>query len=152
MPQATAAFALGLIGGLSIPGRMGCGLISDAIGWQKTVKISLIGTGAAILALPLVTNQWALIGVMALFGFWHGARAVGVMGLVGQVFRMRAVGQMIGTIIGAAQLVGAMGPYLAGLLHDYTGSYTTMFVGLGIATILVSFVAPRAPTPEEMEA
>jgi len=149
--QTVAALALGLIGGLSIPGRIGCGLISDSIGWGKTVRFSLLGTGTALLLLPLATSDWILLPLMILFGFWHGARAVGVMGLVGHVFKMQSVGQLVGTIIGASQLLGAIAPYLAGLLHDHTGSYRAIFVGLGSALLLLTLAVPHpSNTPADV--
>lgn len=141
--QTVAAFALGLFGGLSVPGRISCGIISDALGWDKAVKISLLGTGASIMLLPLASQDWMLVGTVVLFGFWHGARAVGVIGLIGHIFRMRSVGQLIGTMLGATQLVSAVGPYLAGLLHDYTGSYAITFIGIGAGLMLVSLAVPR---------
>ncbi|MFC2008976.1 MFS transporter [Chloroflexota bacterium] len=148
--QTVAALALGLIGGLSIPGRIGSGLISDAIGWRKTVRISVLGTAVTVLLLPLATRSWILITLVVLFGFWHGARAVGVMGLVGQVFRMHAVGHLIGTIVGLAHLASALGPYIAGLLYDRTGSYSAIFLGLGAALLVLSLAVPRV-APDHLE-
>jgi len=54
------------------------------------------------------------------------------------------VGHLIGTIVGGGQLVSALGPYIAGRLHDVTGSYTALFVALGVALMLLSFAVPRS--------
>jgi len=137
--QTAAAAALGLAGGFSVPGRIGSGLLSDRFGWGTTLVLSQAGMALAILVLPLVRHESVLIAVVGLFGFCHGVRAVSVIGVLGRVFGMRPVGQLVGIMIAIAHIAGASGPYLAGFLFDKVGSYTVTFLPLG-ALILVGAI------------
>jgi len=89
---------------------------------------------------------------VALYGVSQGARAVSVMGVIGRLFGMRAIGETIGIMMAFAQLAGAFGPYLAGHLHDLWGSYTLIFSVLGVALLIYAFLVLKflvAPSGRE---
>jgi len=44
-----------------------------------------------------------------------------------EIFEGRQYGSIFGTVMLAAILGGAAGPWVAGVLHDYTGSYSRVF-------------------------
>src|SRR6266480_2209854 len=58
----------------------------------------------------------------------HKARCTSVMGAIpAEIFEGRHYGSIFGTVMLAAILGGAAGPWVAGVLHDYTGSYSPAF-------------------------
>ncbi len=152
-----AAAALGLAGAFSVVGRMVFGLLSGRLGWRRSLALAQLGVGGSLLFLLLVDRVWILYCFVALYGVSQGARAVSVMGLMGRLFGMRAIGETIGIMMACAQLAGAFGPYLAGYLHDLWGNYTLIFSVLGVALMICAFpvlkflVAPveRNVTTEE---
>jgi MFS family permease len=131
-PTVTAV-ALGLIGGASVPGRFLSGVLADRIGWGRTLAGALLGCAAAISGLIFVRQDWMLICVVGLLGVCHGMRAVAVMGLLGRFFGTVALGELIGIMIAAGQILSAPGPYIAGYWYDVGGSYSLMFALLAIA-------------------
>jgi len=142
----TAAVALGLIGGFSVPGRMLSGFLSERWGWRRTLAFAILGAAAALSSLPLVDQAWTLYCFVALYGLSHGIRAVALLGMLGHVFGTRSLGELIGVTIAIAQLCGAMGPYMAGYLFDRWHTYSITFVALGVLVGLSSLLALRLTT------
>lgn len=140
---AEAALALGLVNGISVLGRIGSGLVSDAIGWHKTLGIAVCGTGTGFALLAMANQGCMLFSIVVIYGVCHGARAVGVLGAVGNLFAPRPVGQPIGVMVGIGQVIASAGPYVAGVLYDNTGSYILTFTVLGLAVICLGVVTPR---------
>ncbi len=138
-----AAAALGLAGGFSTVGRILCGALSERIGWSKSLALAELGVGSAIVLLLVVDQDWMLYGFVVLYGIAQGMRAVSVMGVMGRVFGMLTLGELIGIAMAIAQLTGAVGPYVAGYLHDLLGSYSLLFTILGISLLLCALLALR---------
>jgi MFS family permease len=127
VPAGLAAVALGLVGVCSVPGRLLAGLLSEHIGWRRVLSLSLFGAASSFILLLTVRSAWMLYPFVVVYGVCHGMRAVGVVGLLGRLFGTRFIGQLIGTTMGGARLVGAFAPYLAGCLFDQFGSYNIAF-------------------------
>lgn len=125
---ATAAAAVGLIGGISIPGRVLGGAACDRIGWNRGMGLATMGMGLAVLYLFGVSSPVMLYSFVIVYGFFQGIRSPAQVGLMGHFFGTRALGELIGLFQGLAQLVGALGPYLAGYIYDVTGSYNYVFL------------------------
>ncbi|MFC2008593.1 MFS transporter [Chloroflexota bacterium] len=139
----TAALALSLVSGMSVLGRLGCGLISDAIGWRSTLAVAISGGGIAVMLLPWAGQAWVVFLLVVVFGVCHGARAVAALGMVGTMFGMRAVGELLGLMVSVSLLAGSIGPYVAGMVYDYTNSYHIVLAILGLALISSGVAAAR---------
>jgi len=137
MSSASAAFALGLLGGLSIPGRLSASFIVQKLGWQKANALSFLIMGVALVWLAYISSAWMLYGFIVIFGIFNGLRVVSQWGLLSEFFGLRSVGEIIGISSAVASMVGAAGPYMAGALYDSTGSYFINFIILA-ALILVA--------------
>jgi predicted MFS family arabinose efflux permease len=134
-----AAAALGLAGAFSVAGRLVFGLLSGSLGWRRSLALAQLGLGGSLLSLMFVDRVWMLYCFVGFYGVSQGARAVSIMGVIGRLFGMRAIGEIIGIMMACAQLAGAFGPYLAGYLHDLWGNYTLIFSVLGVALIICAF-------------
>ncbi len=135
-----SAAALGLVGGFSVPGRLVSGLVSQRVGWGKTLAVALAGSGLMFLALPGIHTDWMLYCFVGLYGFCHGVRAVAVLGLVARLFGIEALGELTGIVVACGNSVGALGPYFAGHIFDLFGSYNITFVSLGVLLMLSAIV------------
>jgi len=131
-----AAVALGLIGGASVPGRFLSGAISERWGWKTTLIGALVGSAVAVAGLMVIRQNWALLSVVALYGVFHGIRAVAVMGVLGRVFGTASLGELIGVTVALSQLLSAPGPYVVGYLFDLGSSYTFTFATLSVVLAL----------------
>lgn len=145
-----AAWALGLVSLVAVPGQIALGHLSDRIGreWVWT-----IGNGGFVLcclslillrAAPSPGLLWAMVLAQGTLGY----SLTSVMGAIpAEIFEGRHYGTIFGTVMLAAILGGAIGPWLAGLLHDLTGSYSPAFwIAAGCSAVsagAIWFAAPR---------
>jgi MFS family permease len=68
-----------------------------------------------------------------------------------EIFQGKHYGSIFGTIMLAALAGGAAGPWVTGLLHDLTGTYTSAFA-IGIAVSLLSAFAIWRASPGRVRA
>ena len=125
---ALAATAMGLLGGLSIPGRIVIGVACDRIGWQRGLALTNVGMGLATLFLLFVDSYSVLLLFVLIFATFHGGRNAPQVGILGYYFGVRALGGMIGLVQALSLLAGATGPFIAGYIFDRTGSYSLVFL------------------------
>ena len=118
-----AAVALGLMGGFSVPGRIISGFVADWFGWQKILAISSFGMALFIALLFFVKTALLLYCFAFFYGIAHGSRVAAYVGILGEFFGMRSLGEIIGITTSVAQISSAFAPYLAGFIFDITGSY-----------------------------
>jgi MFS family permease len=71
--------------------------------------------------------------------------------IVLEVFQGPHYGAIFGTIMFSAMMGGAAGPWMTGLLHDLTGSYTAAF-SLCIAVSALSALAIWRASPDKVRA
>ena len=140
----SAALALGLLGGFSIPGRILSGVVSDAIGWPRTLCLALFGMAVAMLWLLFLDAGWMLYCFVLCYGICHGLRIPAQLGIVSDFFGMTSLGVLIGITTAVGQIAGAFAPYMAGFIADRTGSYSLVFIilmalliGTGMITLLM---------------
>jgi MFS family permease len=77
-----------------------------------------------------------------------GYSATAVLGpIVAEIYEGPHFGTIFGTLMLAAIVGGAAGPWITGLLHDHTGNYAAAFwiaLGLSIVSAIAIFIAaPR---------
>lgn len=136
-----AAAAIGLMGGFSVPGRLLSGIISDKIGWHRTLVIAIVGSSLSITLLLFLKQLWLLYLFVLVCGLFHGGRVTAYIGLLGKAFGMRSVAEIIGIVQGLGALVGAVGPFVAGFIFDLTQSYYTIFVAIIITLAIGGLLA-----------
>ncbi len=125
-----AAWALGAVSLVGIPGQILLGGWSDRIGreWVWTIGcggfvlcyLALLGLGVS----PSRPLLWSMVLAQGLLGY--GLTPV-FSAAPAEIFEGRHYGSIFGTLMVAAISGGAAGPLVAGLVHDHTGSYATAF-------------------------
>lgn len=144
-----AASAFGFAGMLSIFGMLVVGAAADRYGNRVTVSVSYVTTlvGIASLALVQVHPGFAfVVGFVLFFGGSMGARGPIISTLAATIFTGRGIGAIYGTITTGQGLGAAIGTWLAGVLHDVTGGYTTGFVtssAFMLAAMTIFWVVPE---------
>jgi MFS family permease len=147
-------WALGVVSLLGIPGQIVLGHASDRIGREAIWAISCLGFAicfAALVALKFYPSLW----LVYLMVFTQGALGYGLTSIMGavvlEIFQGASYGSIFGTIMLSALAGGAAGPWVTGLLHDLTGTYTIAFA-IGIAVSLLSAFAIWQASPGSVRA
>jgi MFS family permease len=147
-----AAWALGLVAGVAVPGQIVLGALSDRIGREIVWTISCAGFGisyAALLALAGGQSQ----GLLYLMILSQGMLGYGMTAIMGPIAAEIFEGPHFGSIFGLLSVAlvggGAAGPFVAGIVHDETGSYNGAF-SVSILLCLVSAAAIWLAAPRRI--
>ena len=144
-----AAWALGMVSLVAIPGQIGLGALSDRIGREWVWSIACLGFAvcyAALIALEH-TPSLRLLYLMVFAQGFLGYAMASVMGpIVVEIFEGPHYGSIFGTITIAAICGGAAGPWAMGFIHDLTGSYRPAFlIAIGCCAVSAAAIAIAAP-------
>jgi len=149
-----AAWALGFVSLAGIPGQITLGWLSDRIGREWVWTAGTLGFAICYAALLLLaaTPTMPLLYVMVVAQGMLGYGLTSVVGAIpAEIFQGRHYGSIFGTLMLASIGGGAVGPWLTGVLHDRTGSYTLAF-WISIACSVISAVAIWLAAPRKVRA
>ena len=134
---AEAAIILGLIGGISIPGRLMIGWVSDKLGRKvSAITCALLQSGAMVW-LAWAQDLWMFYLFAIVYGFAYGGFDIPVTALVSDIFGLRSLGVIIGVLSISWGIGAAIGPALGGLIFDVSGSYFMAFL-IGAFAMLIA--------------
>ena len=144
-----AAWALGFVSFVAIPGQIALGHISDRIGreWVWTVGCAgFVFCYAALLLMREIPHP-ALLWFMVISQGMLGYGVTSVFGAIpAEIFQGRQYGTIFGTLSTAAMAGGALGPWVTGALYDATGTYTIAFcIALGCSALSALCIWRAAP-------
>jgi MFS family permease len=149
-----AAWALGIVSVVAIPGQIGLGALSDRVGREWVWSAGCCGFAicyAALIGLEHVPSD-ALLYLMVASQGLLGYALTSVMGpIVAEIFEGPHYGSIFGTITVALIGGGAAGPWTAGVIHDLSGSYRLAFV-LAIVCCMISGAAIWIAAPRKVRA
>ena len=144
-----AAWALGFVSLAAVPGQIALGHLSDRIGREWVWTVGSLGFVIALLTLLVLrhTPTAALLYLMVISQGMLGYSLTSVIGAIpAEIFEGRHYGAIFGTLMLAAISGGAAGPWVAGVLYDATGSYTTAFwIAIGGCALSVLAIWRAAP-------
>jgi len=153
-PKSFVAGIVGLIGLVSIPGKILWGYLSDRW-WAELVYLAgtscLIAALVALLLIGPATAAWGLVVYAVLMALGYAVSAAMTPVLCGRFFSGPHFGIIFGTLSNLYNLGGAIGVWLAGYILDATASYQLAFLGsivsAAIAAGCVWIAAPRRVAP-----
>ena len=134
-----AASVVGVIGISSIVGKTGGGWLSDRMEREVVYVAGIAIMLAAVVALVALAGApaaWAIYGYAVLLGVGYSATASLTPAMVSDRFGGPHFGTIVGVGLMGAAVGSALGPWMAGLLFDRTGSYMLAFAiaaGCGLA-------------------
>jgi len=144
-----AAWALGSVSLVAIPGQIAFGHLSDRIGREWVWMIGNVGFVICYVALLLLRDAPTepLLFAMVLAQGTLGYSLTSVMGAIpAEIFEGRHFGSIFGSVMVAAILGGAAGPWVTGVLYDATGSYSVAFwIAAGCSAISILAIWLAAP-------
>jgi MFS family permease len=145
-----AAWALGFVSLVAVPGQIALGHLSDRIGRECVWTIGNLGFVLCLLGLlalghtPTEPLLWFMVVAQGMLGY----SLTSVIGAIpAEIFAGRHYGTVFGTLMLAAIVGGAAGPWATGVLYDVTGSYAPAFsiaaVGSALSALAIWLAAPR---------
>jgi MFS family permease len=134
-----AAWALSCVSLAGIPGQIVLGYVSDRIGREWVWTVGSLGFALCYLAL-LGLRHTPTPTLLALMVVSQGMLGYGLTSVIGvipaEIFQGLHYGTIFGTLMLAAIVGGAAGPWVTGVLHDATGSYTLAFwIAIGCSAL-----------------
>lgn len=146
---AYAAWALGFVSLVAIPGQIALGHISDRVGREWVWAVGCLGFvlcyGMLLLmgSMPSGALLWTMVIAQGFLGY--GITSV-FAAVPAEIFQGRYYGGIFGTLIGVALGGGALGPWVTGLAYDLTGSYATGFaIAIGCCVYSAAAIWRAAP-------
>ncbi len=149
LESATVAFIFGMMGLLSVLGRVGSGQLGDQLitrgmspvharRYMYAVSGLLMGIGVIIM---LQVTSTSLLWVWAVvFGIGYGFHVPQLAAVMGDMFGRKNLGVIISLCGTASGMAGIIGPPLAGRICDVQGSYTLAFqIAAGICFLAIIF-------------
>jgi MFS family permease len=130
-PRILVASIFGIVGLASTAGRPLFGIIADRLGGATAASISFActaGGALALLALEIHHHVSWLVAYAVIFGLGFGARGPIITSMAGDLFGGRHFGVIYGALSVGNGLGAALGPWIAGLMHDLTDSYRPAFL------------------------
>jgi MFS family permease len=137
----TAAKAFGLMAILSVVGSLLSGVLSDHVGRKNVLALAYLTRGVAFTLLLLWNHELALYVFAVLGGLSWLATPPSVIALTGEIYGLRALGTLGGISLLAHQIGGGASVWLAGTMHDLTGSYDLSFTLAAVALVGASLIS-----------
>ena len=149
----TAATFFGIFGICFAAGNV-VGAISDRIGRERFfIPACLVCAGFVSLYFVRkdTSTPWLPPVIASGFGLSFGSLCCVLNATLADLFQGAHYGRIAGTMIVGFAIGGTVSPWMAGYLHDVTGSYTITFAVLVVAlvatAVMMWFVAPRRLNP-----
>jgi MFS family permease len=147
-----AAWVLGMVSVIAIPGQIGLGALSDHVGREWIWSAGCCGFAicyAALIALEHAPS-YGLLYLMVISQGFLGYALTSVMGpIVAEVFDGPHYGSIFGTVTIALIGGGAAGPWVTGIIHDAVGTYRPAFI-LAMVFSFISMTAIWVASPRKV--
>jgi MFS family permease len=127
--EAQGVALVSLIGLGSLIGRFGIGGFADRLGRIASLGAMYFGLGAMFLLWWTAASYWLLACFAIVFGVCYGAYVALLPTIVMDLYGGRAVSGIIGCLYTGCGLGVLLGPWLAGVAFDASGSYSVPIVG-----------------------
>jgi MFS family permease len=135
-----AAAIFGLMGVISIGGRIFFGYLADMMNRQMVFAlvqlVSALGI-FALLAMHDASMPWLLYAYAVCYGLGQGSRALVLSAISADIFHGKHFGAIFGYFTFSIGLGGAVGAWLGGFLFDVTQSYALPF-WVSLACLIIS--------------
>lgn len=144
---ASASFALGALAVGGLLGKLAFGTLCDRAGARRTVAFNLGGQALLAVALALLVAPQALLLAAPAFGFFMGGFGVLQTLLVQEFFGLRHFGSIMGLLNAGTVFSAGLGPLLAGLSFDLSGSYAAAFIIVAALFLIAAVALALVPAP-----
>jgi len=151
--RGTAAVALGSIAVISVPGRLGSGLLGDRLDKRYVIAGFLALLAGSLIVLSNVKSLWQLFLFLGLYAPAYGGLTTLMQAIRGEYFGRQAFGTIMGFMATVIMLGTIAGPLFAGYVWDITNSYRFAFLvfAAAMAIAIVLILVTRRPVRKEKD-
>lgn len=133
-----SAALISIIGGVSVIGRLGFGALADRRSTIRLFQICYLLLAASF-ALWLAGSSYPMTVVFAaVMGLGYGGFVALSPAVLAELFGVARLGTVMGMLYTSGGVGGLLGPPIAGMIIDYTGSYRWA-IAYSLAAALASF-------------
>ncbi|MCW5737389.1 MAG: MFS transporter [Enhydrobacter sp.] len=151
--QLMASALISVLGGMSIVGRLGLGVVANRMGTLRLFKMATLLMGVSYaMWLAATTAYGGLVVFSAVLGLGYGVRIALMPVVLIELFGMRNPGAVLGIFFTATGVSALLGPPLAGFIVDFTGSYrwaATFALAMGLLGFAAVFRLKARDAPAE---
>lgn len=147
--SAEASLGLSLLGVGTIMGRLSSGALSDKIGRVPTLVICCGIETISIFGLLAVKGTATLYLTTFLLGFGYGGWAVLGSVILGEFFGLKNLGALIGIWFTNGVPAGILGPFMGGIIFDFTRSYSWAVLIAGVLCVGSVILAALIKLPQK---
>ncbi|HSI02274.1 MAG TPA: MFS transporter [Reyranella sp.] len=139
--QVVASALISVLGGMSVIGRLGLGVLGNRINTLRLFKVATFVMGGSYVMWLTTTNSYGgLLVFAAVLGLGYGVRIALMPVVLIELFGLQNLGAVLGVFFTATGISALLGPPLAGFILDYTGSYRWVAAS-AFAMGLLGFIA-----------
>ena len=124
------------------------GFLGDRINKRRTIIVALFGHTVALLLLAFAGNVWMIVAFAVINGLAMGARGPLIQAMRADYFGRTSFGTIMGFSSMVMMIGITIGPVIAGISYDTTGSYEIGFTLLAILAAFGSLFFLFATKPE----
>ena len=135
---ALASLALSVLAGMGMGGKVAFGFLGEKLTARRALMVCFLGQGATLLLFPEVSSPALLWTALPLYGFFLGGFGALFQLVIQETFGLRRYGSIAGLVNMTTLVSFSLGPVVAGLTYDLTGSYGPAFVGVSGMMVLAA--------------
>jgi OFA family oxalate/formate antiporter-like MFS transporter len=147
LQPASAALVLSLVAAFAAAGALVEGFLDERIGPRRTMTLGLCGCALGMAVLLSVNGMLIAIAYAALYGVASGLMITSSQLVFANYFGRESLGAIRGAVAPIQMGLNAIGPIIAGLAHDQTGSYMAAFVPFACAYLVAAGALTVARRP-----
>jgi MFS family permease len=151
IPQVTAAYIFGIMGGLNFVGSLLSGWMIDRVEPKKWLSLIYALRGVSLFILPFVTSSSGLLIFAVIYGLDWFATVAPTVVLTVDTFGTKALGRIYGWIFLFHQIGAALMASGAGAIRVWFGGYEFAFLAGGGLTMLAAGLALRIGPPHRRD-
>lgn len=154
IPRSSAALVAAAVPLISLTGRFGFGWLGDMFDKRYLMAITYFLTGIGMIALSFASAGIVIFIFVIFFSVALGGGVTLRGAMLSDYFGRRSFGKALGIIMGASAVGSIIGPTLAGLTFDTTGSYQLIWLVYCSLTIIsiavILMLKPASNTNTEL--
>ncbi|MBV8032648.1 MAG: MFS transporter [Betaproteobacteria bacterium] len=148
--EAQGVALVSFVGLGSLVGRFTIGPFADRLGRRSSLGWMYAGLGVMLLVWYGATSYWLLVIFAIVFGLCYGGFVALFPTLVMDLYGVRSVSGIIGSLYTGAGIGTLAGPWLAGVAYDAFGTYKLpILASAALAFLAAGCIAGVGPREEE---
>ena len=144
---AVATTALSVFAIMGMVGKFVMGFLAERISARYTLMVNLLGQATFVTMMIWAGSPLIMWISVPLFGYFNGAFGALFQLVVQDAFGIRNYGSIMGIINMSSMIPFGIGPILAGLSYDITGSYELVFAAVAVMFAVGALALTQAKTP-----